>query len=61
MSHKGKINRREFMKGVGGTVAAGIGMPFVLASSSRGENGAISPSERITLGCIGTGRRARAI
>jgi predicted dehydrogenase len=55
MSPKGGINRREFVKGVGGAVAAGIGMPFVLASSSRGENGAISPSERITLGCIGTG------
>jgi len=55
MSPKGGINRREFVKGVGGAVAAGIGMPFVLASSSRGENGAISPSERITLGCIGAG------
>jgi predicted dehydrogenase len=50
-----KINRREFVKGVGGAVAAGIGIPFVLTSFAHGEGGTTSPSDRITFGCIGTG------
>ena len=29
MLHKGNINRREFMKGVGGAVAAGVGLPYI--------------------------------
>jgi predicted dehydrogenase len=52
---KGKIDRRQFLKGIGGTAAAGAGIPFVLKSFARGEDIAIPPSERITLGCIGTG------
>jgi predicted dehydrogenase len=54
-THKGKINRRQFIKGVGGAVAAGAGIPFVLRSFARGEGDTTPPSERITLGCIGTG------
>jgi len=61
MSRKGKINRREFIKGVGGAVAAGGGIPFVLTSFAHGEGGTTSPSDRITLGCIGTGSQGTVI
>jgi predicted dehydrogenase len=54
MLHKGKINRRGFMKGFGGAVAAGLGLPYILTSVSRGE---FAPSEYITLGFIGVGRQ----
>jgi predicted dehydrogenase len=50
----GKINRREFIKGIGGAVAAGVGLPYILTSVSRGE---FAPSEQITLGFIGVGRQ----
>ena len=61
MSRKGKINRREFIKGVGGAVVAGAGIPFVLTSFAHGEGGTTSPSDRITLGCIGTGSQGTGI
>jgi predicted dehydrogenase len=48
---KSKIDRRRFIK----SVAAGAGIPFVLRSFARGEDIAVPPGERITLGCIGTG------
>jgi predicted dehydrogenase len=50
----GKINRREFMKGVGGAVAAGVGLPYIMTSVS---SGGFAPSEQITLGFIGVGKQ----
>ena len=54
----GKINRREFMKGVGGAVAAGAGLPYIMTSVS---SGGFSPSEQITLGFIGVGKQGMGL
>jgi len=54
MSPKGGINRREFVKGVGVAVAAGLGLPYIMTSVSRGE---FAPSEQIALGFIGVGKQ----
>jgi predicted dehydrogenase len=61
MLHKGKINRRGFMKGVGGAVAAGLSLPYLLTSISFGETGTVLPSEQITLGFIGVGMQGRGL
>jgi len=54
MLPKGKINRRQFVKGLGGAAIAGIGLPYVIPSLSLGQSGN-SPSDKITLGFIGVG------
>ncbi len=53
MSPKGRINRREFVKGVGGAAVAAIGLPYVISSKVL----ANPPSGRITLGFIGMGKQ----
>lgn len=51
---KKNINRRQFLKRTAGTAAA-IGFPCIVPSSALGQAGSVAPSERITMGCIGTG------
>ncbi len=46
------------MKGVGGAVAAGAGLPYILTSVSSGE---FAPSEQITLGFIGVGKQGTGL
>ncbi len=58
MQFKNKINRREFIKGISGAAALGIGLPVVLTSVSRG---GLAPSEQITLGFIGVGRQGTGL
>jgi predicted dehydrogenase len=58
MSDISKIDRRKFIKGVGGAVAAGIGLPYILTSISSGE---FAPSETIMLGFIGVGKQGRGL
>jgi hypothetical protein len=50
------IQRREFLKKAIGQAAVVTGFPTIIPSSALGADGAIAPSERIVLGCIGTGR-----
>jgi predicted dehydrogenase len=45
------MNRRQFLKSTVGV----IGFPYIISSSVSGKNGAIAPSNRIVMGCIGTG------
>ena len=46
------VNRRNFLK----TAAWGaVGLPYLIRSTALGGSGAVAPSERITVGCIGTG------
>jgi hypothetical protein len=49
------ISRRRFLKRTGTAVAAVAAAPAILPSSVLGRNGAIPPSERITMGFIGVG------
>jgi hypothetical protein len=49
-------SRRQFLKGAavaGGVIAA----PFFIPATALGRNGAVAPSERITVGAIGIGPR----
>jgi predicted dehydrogenase len=46
------MNRRQFLKT---TLGAAIAAPCFVPASALGKNGAIAPSRRITLGCIGVG------
>jgi len=49
-----KINRRDFLKKT--TLAAAvIGFPYIVPASALGADGSVAPSNRITVGCIGTG------
>ncbi|HEX3716701.1 MAG TPA: Gfo/Idh/MocA family oxidoreductase [Verrucomicrobiae bacterium] len=51
------ISRRRFLKRTGSAVAAAVAVaaPAILPASVLGRNGAIAPSERITMGFIGVG------
>ena len=47
--------RREFLKSVFGGAAAATGFPTIVPSSALGADGAVAPSDRIVVGCIGVG------
>jgi predicted dehydrogenase len=52
MVRHANVNRRNFLK----TAAWGaVGLPYLIRSTALGGSGAVAPSERITVGCIGTG------
>ena len=55
MMHKGTITRRGFLTAAG---AAAAGLRFV-PSSALGKDGAVAPSERVTMGFIGVGTQGR--
>lgn len=59
MTKQRSITRRGFLKRTG--VAAGIlaGFPSIIPASALGANGAVAPSNRITLGFIGLGVEGR--
>lgn len=50
-----KQSRRQFLKRAAGAGAGIIGAPYFIPSSILGRNGAVAPSNKITIGCIGTG------
>lgn len=49
------MNRRDFLKKTVAASAAAIGFPYIIPSSALGKAGAVAPSNRITMGCIGLG------
>jgi predicted dehydrogenase len=51
------LHRRTFLKTAVSAGAAIIAAPHIIPSSALGKDGAIAPSERITLGGIGIGNR----
>jgi len=55
MADKPNLSRRQFLKGTGGTVAATISFPYVVASSALGKAGTIAPSNRIVMAAVGIG------
>lgn len=54
MAYRTNLSRRSFLKA---SAAAGAiaGFPLVIPASARGVDGAVAPSNRITMGCIGVG------
>src|SRR5215471_7852299 len=50
-------NRRSFLKTALSASAAAIAAPQIIPSSALGRDGAVAPSERVTLGGIGIGNR----
>ena len=56
MLPKSRINRRQFIKGISGAAVAAVGFPYVASLS-----GAVTPSDRITLGFIGVGMQGRGL
>jgi glucose-fructose oxidoreductase len=49
------MNRRQFLKGTAGVATAVAGFPTIVRASALGKDGAVAPSNRITVGCIGVG------
>ena len=54
-NNKNRISRRRFVG-----AAAALVTPYVVPSAVRGRSGDTPPSERVTLGFIGTGGRGTA-
>ncbi|MBI9070272.1 MAG: Gfo/Idh/MocA family oxidoreductase [Melioribacteraceae bacterium] len=52
---KNQISRRKFIKKSAGAALGLISAPYFIPSNVLGLNNAISPSNKITLGCIGIG------
>jgi predicted dehydrogenase len=48
-------SRREFLKRTSALVAGTAGLPMFIPSAALGRSGAVAPSDRIALGCIGVG------
>ena len=55
------ISRRTFIKTTTTGAAAAAGFPMILPASALGRAGTTAPSNRVVLGCIGVGSRARGL
>lgn len=51
----GPVSRRSFLKRAGIATCAAAGFPYIVPGTALGADGAVSPSNRIVMGCIGTG------
>ena len=51
------MNRRQFLKTNGALAAGTLALPTIIPSSALGLDGAVAPSNRITVGLIGAGDR----
>ena len=56
-----KINRRNFLRKATGTALGAISLPHIILSSALGKAGYVTPSNRITMGCIGLGNQGGAL
>ncbi len=56
-----KSTRRQFLKQAGAAAAGAVAFPYIVPSSALGKDGAIAPSNRITMGWIGTGGQGRGL
>ena len=52
---KTNISRRCFLKRATGIATGALAFPYIVSSSALGKDGNIAPSNRIIMGCIGTG------
>ena len=52
---RGRPSRRQFLKRAGAAAAGAIAFPYIIPASALGADGAVAPSNRIVMGCIGVG------
>jgi predicted dehydrogenase len=55
MAQEKNINRRQFLREAACAVVGAVSFPYIVPSSALGKADSVSPSNRITLGCIGMG------
>ncbi len=55
MNNSDRRSRREFLKRVSAAAVGAIGLPLFIPAKALGRSGAIPPSDRINIGCIGVG------
>ncbi len=48
-------SRREFLKKASAAAIGAVGLPLFIPSTALGRSGAVPPSDRINIGCIGVG------
>jgi predicted dehydrogenase len=56
-----QTNRRQLLKSAGAAVAGAMAFPYIVPSSVLGKDGAVAPSNRVTMGWIGTGGQGRGL
>src|SRR5215207_9451318 len=54
-------SRRQFLKQAGAIAAGAVAFPYIVPSSALGKDGAVAPSNRVTMGWIGTGGQGRGL
>lgn len=59
MKRQYPATRRGFLKGAAAASAGALSLPYIVPASALGQGGTVAPSERIVMGCIGTGGRGR--
>ncbi|MBI4661603.1 MAG: Gfo/Idh/MocA family oxidoreductase [Verrucomicrobia bacterium] len=55
---KTNLSRRTFLQRAAASIATAFTAPTIVPSSALGADGAVAPSNRITVGFVGTGRQA---
>lgn len=55
MNASSRMTRRQFLVRANGALGAALALPSIIPASALGRNGAMAPSERITMGFIGVG------
>ena len=61
MKTESSINRRIFLKHSAALTAGGLTFPYFVSPTALGKSGAVAPSNRITVGCIGVGSHGTAV
>ncbi|MHC4168090.1 MAG: Gfo/Idh/MocA family protein [Planctomycetota bacterium] len=61
MNGKAKLTRRAMLKKTAGIAGAAVTFPYLMPSSAVGASGSVAPSNRITVGFIGTGGHGTAV
>ncbi|HUU17775.1 MAG TPA: Gfo/Idh/MocA family oxidoreductase [Sedimentisphaerales bacterium] len=57
MNPRRHITRRAFLKKAAGAAGSAAAFPYIVSSSALGNAGSVAPSNRIVMGCIGTGNQ----
>jgi predicted dehydrogenase len=56
-----KTTRRQFLQDTAAASLGALGLPLIVPAAALGQGDKAAASERITLGCIGTGGRGRSL